>query len=161
MLHQFLKRPQLLQATHIACYMAADGEIGTKAIIRACWRLGKAVYLPVIQGSKMIFRRYRKGDKLRRSQLGLLEPLPAAATIRPDKLDLVLLPLVGFDRRGERLGMGGGYYDRCFVRQGRHRNRPLLVGLAHSFQEVRQIPSLPHDRRLDGVITECGGWFRV
>lgn len=148
-----------LRAHHVACYLAADGEIDTWHILRACWRLGKRVYVPVTKSGTMVFRRYDKGDKLRRGGFGLLEPLPSSPTIVPDQLDLVLLPLVGFTRRGERLGMGGGYYDRCFADRRSRRHRPTLLGLAHSFQELDTLPSQPHDRGLDGIVTERELWL--
>jgi 5-formyltetrahydrofolate cyclo-ligase len=152
----------LLRTHHVACYLAADGELDTGHILRCCWRLGKRVYVPVTQPSgTLIFRRYDKGDKLRRGSFGLLEPLPASPTIAPDQLDLVLLPLVGFTRRGDRLGMGGGYYDRCFADQRSRRHRPQLLGLGHSFQELETLPTLPHDRGMDGFVTERELWLRV
>ncbi len=73
-------------------------------------------------------------------------------------LDLVFVPLVGFDATGMRLGMGAGYYDRAFafLRQRRHWRHPRLIGLAYSFQQVPHIEGAPHDVRLNCVITEKG-----
>ena len=149
-----------LRARHVACYLASDGEMDCGQIIRLCWRLGKCVYVPITQSGEMIFRRYNQGNKLRRGGFDLLEPLPSSPTVMPAQLDLVLLPLVGFTRQGERLGMGGGYYDRCFADRRIRRHRPTLLGLAHSFQELDSLPSLPHDRSLDGIVTEREFWLR-
>ena len=73
------------------------------------------------------------------------------------RLDLVLVPLVGFDPQGNRLGMGGGFYDRTFAYRGRrkHTSRPCLIGLAHECQRVEHLPCAGWDIPLDGVITDC------
>jgi 5-formyltetrahydrofolate cyclo-ligase len=77
------------------------------------------------------------------------------------KLDVVLLPLVAFDRRGNRLGMGGGFYDRTFAPRGRGRvSAPRLIGLAHGFQQVAELVDQPWDVPLRGVLTDSG-WLET
>ncbi|WP_279244051.1 5-formyltetrahydrofolate cyclo-ligase [Candidatus Litorirhabdus singularis] len=157
--HHLLYHSLFRRARHVACYLASDGETDCTPSIRLCWRLGKQVYLPVTHAGQMTFRRYSRGDKLRRGGFNFLEPLPASPSYPSLEMDLVLTPLVGFTRQGERLGMGGGFYDRCFADDRLRRQRPTLLGLAHSFQQVETLPTLPHDRQLDAVVTDCELWM--
>jgi 5-formyltetrahydrofolate cyclo-ligase len=91
------------------------------------------------------------------NHLGILEP-EGTTNIGARWLDVVLLPLVGFDACGVRLGMGGGYYDRTFAFRNRHTSwrGPRLVGLAYSFQQLPSIAAAAHDVRMDAVVTEKG-----
>lgn len=97
------------------------------------------------------FSLYQPADKLQPNQYGILEPLSSAPHIALEKLDIVMTPLVAFDRQGHRLGTGGGYYDRTFAAlQG----KPRLVGMAYSMQEADPLPSDEWDVKLYGVVTE-------
>ena len=126
----------------LAAYLASDGELDLQPLIRAAWSAGVRIYLPVVTGpGQMVFSRYRRGDRLRRNRHGILEPRRGGDTLDAAALDLILTPLVGFDRAGHRLGMGGGYYDRALGRPNRRGRRPRVVGVAHSCQEVKAIPS--------------------
>jgi 5-formyltetrahydrofolate cyclo-ligase len=116
---------------------------------------GKKCYLPVIDGSNRLrFARYRPGNRLTANRFGIAEPtngecIPAWA------LQLVITPLVGFDKLGGRLGMGGGFYDRCFAfKRGRKVKKPFLLGFAHSLQEVDKLELSSRDIPLQGVVTE-------
>jgi 5-formyltetrahydrofolate cyclo-ligase len=113
--------------------------------------LGKALYLPVIRGSSLVFRRYRPGDHLHHNRYGIPEPAPRQSELRADQLDLVLVPLVAFDPCCNRLGMGAGFYDRCF---GRADARPRRIGLAHELQKVALVPQDPWDKPLHAVVTD-------
>lgn len=145
----------LRQAKHIASYRAVRGEINPKLIEL---QFQAQIYLPKIQQQplpKMWF--YNAQSELTQGPLGLVEP-KASGTPRPVRqLDIVLVPLVAFTRDGSRLGQGGGYYDRTFAfrTQSRLLKRPLLVGLAHAFQEVENLPREPWDVPLDVIITDC------
>ncbi|MEY4588431.1 MAG: hypothetical protein RL497_507 [Pseudomonadota bacterium] len=157
MCRHFLRLPGLRAAKTVALYLACDGEISPAPLVRHLGTLGKQVYLPRINcnGSVMTFARYQPGDKVQRHQkLGIWQPLPKAPLCSVVALDIVGLPLVGFDERGNRLGMGGGFYDRVFNR--RTGRRPLLVGLAHAGQQVAQLPVEPWDAPLDWVTTDMG-----
>ena len=149
------KHPEFVSADTLALYLAADGEIGTRAIIELAWRLGKRVYLPILRaGNRLRFAEYLPGAQLRRNRLGIPEPL--IKRYRGAKyLDLVLMPLVGFDAAGRRLGMGGGFYDRsfAFVRE-RQRRRPVLVGLAHQCQQVGHLPAEVWDVPMAAIATD-------
>lgn len=100
----------------------------------------------------MNFRRYRLGDRLTRNAFGITEPCAYAARARAQTLDVVFMPLVGFDDYGNRLGMGGGFYDRAFAKlRGR---KPLRIGLAHSCQKVPKLARQSWDVPLHGIGTE-------
>lgn len=148
------------RARHIALYLANDGEIDTTPLIRLCWHLGKQLYLPVlhpIRHNRLWFTPYTPHTRLRRNRYRILEPELQGKPVRPAfALDLVLMPLVAFSAEGGRMGMGGGYYDRTFAFKLREKGLrgPRLIGLAHDFQRLPQLPLAPWDVPLDGVVTD-------
>ncbi|MBF0322406.1 MAG: 5-formyltetrahydrofolate cyclo-ligase, partial [Magnetococcales bacterium] len=132
-----------------------DNEVDTSYLLASALRWGKRVFLPVTNRQKksMQFVRYQEETPLHGGAFGIPEPVPDAhdpAIDTPGGLDLLFLPLVGFDRRGARLGYGGGFFDRFLEAHP----RPPLIGLAYGFQEVATLPQDPLDVRLDGVVTE-------
>lgn len=144
-------------AKSIAFYIANDGELDPTLLLQRALALGKACYLPVLgKGTPSLsFARYRAGDKLLRNRFNIPEPLPYKEKLAGFQLDMVCVPLVGFDSRGNRLGMGGGFYDRTFAERLRYRKgRPLLLGLAHQCQQVTALPAQPWDVPLDAIATE-------
>lgn len=148
---------------HIAGYWAVDGEMDVSAFMQQAHQDGRAIYLPVLNRGltrNLRFHRYHPGARLRINRFGIPEPVPRQANrIACRHLDLVLLPLVAFDRQGHRLGMGGGFYDRAFatLRQWRGCWRhPQLLGVAFSFQRIAELPAEPWDVPLAGVATERG-----
>ena len=148
------------RARHIALYLANDGEIDPAPLLERAARAGKRIYLPVLHPlghNRLRFQRYRPGDRLIPNRYGIPEPPPrGGGQVPPGRLDLVCLPLVAFDPRGNRLGMGGGFYDRTFARVLRARAlRPRLVGLAHGFQQVDSLPAEPWDIPLDAIATDA------
>lgn len=156
--------PAFQDSQHIALYLAADGELDLAEFIEIARGSGKSLYLPAIENKTMSFRRWSQGDSLVKGGLGIEQPHSETAHIELRQLELVLTPLVGFDRQGLRLGMGGGYYDRCFAGRPQSSTQaqqaPQLLGVAHSLQECEDIPQEKWDQRLDGVITEQGiDWF--
>ena len=115
---------------HFACYLAQDGEIDTALFIEHIFEYKKCCYLPTLDQDHMLFARYVLGDHLRANRFNILEPDITQANHRDAKdMDVILTPLVGFDDQGQRLGMGGGFYDRtlAFLAHRSHRH-PLLVG---------------------------------
>jgi 5-formyltetrahydrofolate cyclo-ligase len=143
----------------IAVYAAMPEELESAPLIERARARGCRVYLPRIDrhtlGRKMQF--VEINDRHRSNRLGIAEP-EGSRFIGARWLDVVFLPLVGFDSRGVRLGTGGGYYDRAFAfrRWRKSWHTPLLVGLAYSFQQVDVITQAAHDVLLDAVITEKG-----
>jgi 5-formyltetrahydrofolate cyclo-ligase len=145
------------KAKHVALYIANDGELDPHLLAKRAVALGKTCYLPVLDPRRpaMTFARWQPGDKLIRNRFGIPEPLPQAPRLSPEKLDLVCLPLVGFDDQGNRLGMGGGFYDRTFAyRHTYPKSKPLLVGMAHACQQVPSLPVQPWDVPLDMILTD-------
>lgn len=147
------------QARHLALYQAANGEIDPSGLLHLAQRLGKHCYLPVLhplRQNTMLFVRVHSKSRFARNRWGIPEPkLCMSDVISARRLDLVLVPLVGFDRQGNRLGMGKGFYDRCFAfRQQPGKNRPALMGLAHDCQEVSEgITPSAWDIRMDVLAT--------
>ena len=141
-----LPRPR----SRIAAYRAMDGEIDPAVVVQRALAIGCQVYLPVITS----FR----GRRMRFAPCGPpVKRAPAASDVAR-WLDLVLVPLVGFDEQGNRLGMGAGFYDRhfAFLRHRRAWHRPLLIGLGFELQRVAALPARPHDVPLWGIVTERG-----
>ncbi len=147
-------------AHHIAAYLAVDGEMDPAPLLERAWALGKRVYLPMLAGTPtahLLFAPYHPHSAMRDNRFGIPEPVvPAAELLPPQRLDLVLTPLVAFDASGTRLGMGGGFYDRSFAFRGNpaHLPRPLLLGLAYELQKVAELPRQGWDIPLDGIVTE-------
>jgi 5-formyltetrahydrofolate cyclo-ligase len=159
---QLLSRAKTLalhRAKRIGIYLESDGEIGTHPLIQWCWKHGKAVYLPVLHPlshNRLWFVRYTPRTPLIRNKYKIWEPKPPYNGWCDAKaLDLVFLPLVGFDPQGGRLGMGGGYYDRTFAYQQRvGLQHPKLIGLAHELQKVPQLSTASWDVPLRGILTD-------
>lgn len=148
------------RARHLSLYLPTDGEIDPRLLLRAAQRRGKATYLPVLSAwprTKMVFQRIRPGEKLRPNRFRILEPRANPARQRKIwTLDLVLLPLVGFDQEGGRLGMGGGFYDRSLAYLARRQSwrKPTLLGLAHECQKVERLDQTSWDVPLQGTVTD-------
>ena len=143
------------QARSVAVYYAFDGEPNLARVAEAAARHGKRVYAPVIVRQHMYFAPVTPRALLRPNLFGISEPA-LERLIDARHLDLVLTPLVAFDGRGVRMGMGRGYYDRAF-RFLRHRKswtRPKLLGVAWSVQQVPHLPKQPWDIPLWGAVTE-------
>lgn len=147
------------RARKIAAYLPFDGEVDLTPLLTGAIDAGKTIYLPRL-GSKrngdMHFVRADPRDPLRPNRFGIGEPAPAAGRQSPPgSIDLVLVPLVGFDETGTRLGMGGGFYDRCFAAlASRGTFRPRLVGVAFECQKLDHIQRMHWDVPLSLVVTE-------
>lgn len=146
------------RARHIALYLPNDGEIDPRAFIAAAHQRNLTIYLPVLHpvlGNQLWFYRLDSRTRLRPNRFGIPEPARRNAPRRaPWALDAVLMPLVGFDRQGGRLGMGGGFYDRTFAfKHGAAHRPPALIGLAHDIQQVELLPVASWDVPMDAVIT--------
>lgn len=162
-LYQQLAQHQLFRrAQHVAFYLASDGEIDPALLMREAWRRGKHVYLPVLARwpkTTMLFQRVRPIQQWEKNRFGILQPRWCVADQRSIwALDAVFLPLVGFDQQGGRLGMGDGFYDRCFAQlhQRNHLTTPQRIGLAHACQQVEQLPVASWDVPLHAVVTDLG-----
>jgi 5-formyltetrahydrofolate cyclo-ligase len=158
LVRQLRRTPAWQGARRIAFYHAIDGEIDPGPALRQAWQQDKACYLPVlhpIRENHMIFVRVWPGSRLVYNRWGIPEPRPTLKhSISPRRLDLVLMPLVGFDEAGHRIGMGKGFYDRTFAFRRSKCHRPALVGLGHECQQVAEgiMPS-SWDVTLDALAT--------
>ncbi len=150
--------PAFLTDKRIGGYWAVAGELPLAALIQGLRARGQIYHLPVVDAKRQLrFAAWQPGGSIEMNRYGIPEPVCAAADlIAPEQLDVVLLPLLGFDRNGHRLGFGGGYYDRsfAFLRERKAPAKPILVGVAYAMQEVAAIEAMPWDVHLDYVVTE-------
>ena len=141
----------LPSASLVAVYRAVGAEFDPEPLAYALIRAGRQLCLPVAleRDAALIFRRWSPGEPLEIDVAGCPAPLPLAEVVTPD---LIVAPLLAFDRAGGRLGQGGGFYDRTFAAVP----DAVRVGLAYEGQRVDDLPMQRHDVRLHGVLTEVG-----
>ncbi len=157
-LKQFVKSALFHRHQRIAMYLANDGELNLQPTIDYALACGKKVYLPVLNTwpqTQMAFQQVVANQVWEKNRFNIVQPkINRDLQVKPWALDLVLLPLVGFDRTGGRLGMGGGFYDRHFayLTQRKTWRKPVLVGVAHACQELAHIPVQSWDIPLDKVL---------
>ncbi|MGL4317869.1 MAG: 5-formyltetrahydrofolate cyclo-ligase [Pseudomonas sp.] len=157
---QLAQHPLFRRARHIALYLPSDGEIDPRPLLRTAQRRGKSTYLPVLSAwprTHMVFQRVQAHEQLARNRFRIEEPRANPTRQRRAwALDLILLPLVGFDETGGRLGMGGGFYDRSLAYRQLRKNwhKPTLLGLAHECQKVDRLALASWDVRLQAVVTD-------
>ncbi len=155
---RLLALPRLRHARNIAAYLAVQNEMPLDPVIETAWSMHIPVYLPCLSGDHMEFRRYAPDTALRANRFGIPEP-EAAPGIRINAkfLDVVLAPLTAFDAAGNRLGTGGGYYDRtfAFLQERNYWKRPTLIGVAYDFQRVAALPAASWDVPLHAVVTDA------
>ena len=149
------------RSKHVAFYLPNDGEMDLTLLIEHAWQQGKHCYLPVLaepNTRRLWFIPYKPDDKLKLNRFGIPEPVHSAS-LRLRKtisLDLVLMPLVAFDTQGNRLGMGGGFYDRtlAFLTHRQYWHKPNLLGIAYEFQKQKQLKTNMWDIPLQAIATE-------
>jgi len=148
--------PGWAEVDRLAGYWAIGGELPLIGLFGR--GLSAGFHLPCLHEDGVLrFARWSPGDALRDSSVGLPEPaVPESGLLRPEAMDLVLLPLLGFTRSGHRLGQGGGWYDRsfAFLSNAPRPSRPLLVGVGYGLQEVPEFEPDAWDVALDYVATE-------
>ncbi len=143
------------QARHVALYLSFDGEISTALLIRQLWMQHIQVYLPVLHPfcrGHLLFLRYWQESAMTRNKFGIIEPHLNVLDVLPsNQLDIIFTPLVAFDKAGNRLGMGGGFYDRTL--QHWRQKHFIPVGLAHRCQQVEALPTESWDIPLAQILT--------
>ncbi len=160
LIHKLGRSRQFRSARRIACYLPNDGEVDLLPLIARMEFFGKRCFLPVLdtlRPRRLWFAPYRPGDPLVDNRFGIPEPAcPSRYRVAAWCLDLVLTPLVAFDEEGNRLGMGGGYYDRTlsFLKRRHYWKRPRLMGIAYEFQQVESLPQRTWDIPLNSVVTD-------
>jgi 5-formyltetrahydrofolate cyclo-ligase len=143
--------PAWAMAQRIAVYLPADGEIDPRPVARVAQAQDKQLFLPVIGDDRRLrFARWNIGDRLVSNRFDIPEPAGEAERCPVSSLDIVFLPLVAWDHRGGRLGMGGGFYDRTLSGV----SGPLRVGLAHECQRIEAVPRDAWDIDLDFIATD-------
>ncbi|MFO7593704.1 MAG: 5-formyltetrahydrofolate cyclo-ligase [Pseudomonadota bacterium] len=163
--HLLGTHPLFLRSRHIAFYLPNDGEIDITPLLERARAMGKQCYLPILSPlyhNRLWFAPYTRSTTLVANRFGIPEPQSLWRDTRHVwALDLVLTPLVAFDADGNRLGMGGGYYDRtlAYLARRRHWRKPRLIGTAYSFQQLESLPHQRWDVPLDGIATESSLLF--
>lgn len=156
---QIINHSKFLSSQRIAVYFSNDGEVNLEPLIDAAWKMGKTLYLPVlhpIKQGELVFMEYSPEQPMAKNRFGIPEPISHRDTSCPTwLLDLILTPLVGFDEAGNRMGMGGGFYDRsfAFLRTNIKPRKPKLFGLAHECQKVDRLATEAWDIPMDGIVT--------
>ncbi|TKB48674.1 5-formyltetrahydrofolate cyclo-ligase [Ferrimonas sediminicola] len=152
--HRLNDRPEIQRAQTIALYLANDGEPSLMPLARLLWQQQKTLMLPVMHrdnGREMLFQRFEPDTPMAINRYHIAEPVWAPEqVIAREGIDLMLLPLVGFDHLGNRLGMGAGFYDRYLEGNS---PRPLLVGIAHECQRLERLDHQSWDIPLNAVAT--------
>ena len=148
------QHPKLVKAKHVALYLANDGELCPQPFINWCWQQGIKTYLPVldpINEGHLLFLHYHANSPMQTNKFGIAEPcIQANSAIKTEQLDVIFTPLVAFDHLGNRLGMGGGFYDRTLANTAKS---TAVIGIAHTCQQVEQLPIESWDIPLPEIIT--------
>ncbi|BCE03500.1 5-formyltetrahydrofolate cyclo-ligase [Marinicellulosiphila megalodicopiae] len=157
LLNNLLNCPDFLSAKRIGIYLASDGEISLNPLLNSNdTRLkNKQFFVPIVKKNKnkqLNFTQISKSATLKRNRFGIWEPKKVHA-IQNWSLDLVLMPLVAFTLSGQRLGMGGGFYDTTFATKKMIIKQPKLFGIAHTFQQLESLPNEPWDIPIKKVIS--------
>ena len=156
LLGQLLDLDEYHASQRLAAYYAVNGEIGLDPVIANALSVGKQVFLPNLDQQSLRFSPYFHTQKMRINKFRLPEPdVDEAEMLLPEELDLVLAPLVVFDSERNRIGMGGGFYDRSFAFRKNPTSRiPVLMGVAHEFQRADRIIPQDWDVQLDMIVTD-------
>lgn len=151
-----------LQSQTIASYQAIQNEIDPSALIEDAWKNKKKCYLPIAQDQQLLFCPFEFDTALKKNQFNIPEPpLSLNSCIAAKAIDLVLVPLLGFTEKGQRLGRGAGFYDRSFsfLLHPPRPTRPFLLGLAYEWQKLSSFAEKSWDVPLNAVITEKKIYF--
>lgn len=147
--------PLFARCEFLFCYMACKEEVDLTLLMKAAWKSGKRVAVPrVLSEGEMEFFEIHGFDELSPGYAGILEPMPnkIPVEVRDGQNVLVLLPGLAFDREGNRLGYGKGFYDRYLERHPSYHT----MGIAFSTQCEEKLPATPHDEKVDLIMTEKG-----
>ena len=148
------------QSNKIAFYHAVRGEADPSGLQQSLEYNDKQFYLPTLSSNKnqgLVFAPIDQHTHYKKNAFAIPEPVvDHDALLNAEALDLVIMPLLGFDLAGNRLGMGGGYYDRCFAFKHSKSVKPVLLGFAYDFQQLNEINAEPWDIGLDMIATESG-----
>ncbi len=159
---QFEQHPLICHAKRVALYVASDGELDPQPVIHWCWQRQIAVCLPVLHPfskGHLLFIDYQPDTPMRLNQFGIAEPaLNCQGIVLKSAIDIIFTPLVAFDAQGNRLGMGGGFYDRTLSGWHHQRLGPYPIGIAHDCQQVSHVPIESWDVPLPEILTPTRRW---
>lgn len=160
------QHPQIIAANSVAVYLANDGELDLCNFIQWCWDNNKRVYLPVLHPfckGHLLFLHYQSNTKLVANKYGISEPKLNVGNVLPlNQLDVLISPLVAFDDQGNRIGMGGGFYDRTLANWHKQikqqliqptQVKPFPIGVAHNCQQISKVPVEHWDIPLPEILT--------
>ena len=162
LLSTLITHPKILKAKRVSVTLPYDGEIDLTSFIKWCWQQNKQVYLPVVHPNEigqLVFVEYKENTEMNTNRYGIKEPkliIQASHFINTcpaTELDIVFTPLVAFDQQGNRIGMGGGYYDRLLSPWFEKQTGPYPIGLAHDCQYLDNLPIQNWDVPLPEIIT--------
>jgi 5-formyltetrahydrofolate cyclo-ligase len=144
--------PEWQKARRVGCYLSLPDEVSTRRLIQTAWQEGKILAAPVVtrKSEPLHFYQFTPDQKLHPGPLGILQP-PPDKPVAPEDLDLLIVPGVGFDRQGNRLGYGGGFFDQylaCFT--------GTALGVGYALQVENLLPLTPADRPVQLLVTETG-----
>lgn len=145
------------ELTKIGIYYAVNNEVDVHPLCKILWQESKRVYLPIVEKKKLLFGEYRDTSNLKNNRFKIPEPIVGIESqISAFELDLIFMPLVAFDPMGNRIGMGGGFYDRTLDNKQLDNDlkKPILVGVAYEFQKQNKIQPNSWDIPLDMIFTE-------
>ncbi|MFJ3459013.1 5-formyltetrahydrofolate cyclo-ligase [Scandinavium goeteborgense] len=158
--YRMMAYPPVIMGKTVALFLSFDGELDTRPLIEQLWLSGKKVYLPVLHPfspGNLLFLYYHPHSELVVNRLKIQEPKLDVRDVLPlSELDVLITPLVAFDAQGQRLGMGGGFYDRTLQNWQQHGLQP--VGYAHDCQRVDTLPTEKWDIPLPAVVTPSKVW---
>jgi 5-formyltetrahydrofolate cyclo-ligase len=144
--------PEMREAGTVMVFWSFGSEVGTAPILDRLHAEGRRSALPRVEGTDIVPVRYVAGDDMAEAAFGMHEPT-GEHVLRPDEVDVIVTPGLAFDRRGYRIGYGGGFYDRFFART---RGDALKVGVCFAFQVLDEVPHGGHDRPVDAIVTDEG-----
>lgn len=149
--------PEIISAKSLAAYAAVNGEMDPAHTLTWARATGKKTYLPIVCASHLAFAPVDDTSTMVEGKFGIPTPDCAASSLlQADALDAVLVPLLAFDDRLNRLGMGGGFYDRTFAFRTDSAPPPLLIGIAHACQKIASLKPQSWDIPMDIIVTEAG-----
>jgi 5-formyltetrahydrofolate cyclo-ligase len=146
-------------AQNVALYLSFNGEINTQPLIEYLWSMNRDVFVPILHPfckGHLLFQEFTHDTKMRENHFGILEPTLDVQRVCPvEKLNVIFTPLVAFDLTGNRLGMGGGFYDRTLagLKSSEQKRQPIVVGLAHELQKSAALPTETWDIGLPYILT--------
>lgn len=157
MVEHFMGLPASFRTGNVLAYVAVPPEAPTAVLVEGLWRAGAAVYFPRLDrfrpGEMDVVRVLAWHELVQGPYFGIPQPAAEVPALDVYKLDVIVLPGVGFDRVGRRIGQAGGYYDRLLARVPQ---RIVRIGWAFATQFVERLPEKSHDQRVDMLVTEAG-----